>query len=177
MSEERKKYGDAEFIDLSTLKFPKTSPNEKYPNVKWFKEPISLVAEFNSDNAWINTYLFKELGGNISGDKVIHDFSSMSSQYQLISFMNEITIMRRGGSFLEERPQIKIAIARYKDKLLIRRDEKGIPLSYNASKNKVYLDCNIYRNLMEYFDYSIDGLWIFEPEDKILVGTKVTYEK
>jgi hypothetical protein len=30
---------------------------------------------------------------------------------------------------------------------------------------------------MEYFDYSIDGLWIFEPEDKILVGTKVTYEK
>jgi hypothetical protein len=146
--------------------------------ISWYTEKVALIAEFNKDEAYINSYFYSDLGGKILSPKDINTVDNSS-----ISFVAAMTIDPSGQlvpiDFTPENNDVYIALAVKDDKLLIKRNEypTGIKLTYNYNKMKAYLEFTSYKDAMSYFEHSLYGFWVFEINGNYYEGTKITYDK
>lgn len=154
---------------------------EKYKDVKWFKENISFVAEFNKDSAWINSHMFTDLGGKIEAENSEEPYIEIMTPFgkkRVLTFDHYCEECMLEPVEEEQENIVKIAIAFHNGKLLIKEEEKdGIPVKYYRSENKAYIEFKVYQDVRHYFEYELDGLWVFEKDHDIFVGTKIKPNK
>jgi hypothetical protein len=142
--------------------------------INWYTEPINLMAEINKDGGYINSYLFKELGGVVPSNK-----SKVSIPF--VPVLSFVAYSPNDDDLEDEKEKgtegsINIQIAMDEGKMLIRKQKIGIPVNYNQTTNKANIDFKSLADALHYFEYELLGIWLFEKSyNGVFIGTKVEY--
>lgn len=144
-------------------------------SIRWWNKPQKYYMEFNKDSAYMTKDMFERII-DIDMMKMVDE-----SRHNVPHF---------GFSFIPIGPQfsqsyydgddtISIKIGMDSGRLIISNQKidsaNSIDITLPKGNNKAYLNHETYKNILEYFEYSIYGIWVFMIDGMggFFVGNKI----